>query len=202
LEQVVAQDSRFAPAWALLAFAYAATPGFDSAWFRGVSEELRRVANASLPRAEEAARRAIELDPNLADGYLPLALAQHVRGKLLEAEQLYSKALALDPNNPDVLHLYSQLLAKVGHLKDALTMRQLTDGYPLIVFMDTRGLIHVNRIWSFKGDAPHALERILRYCIAAPLVRGLVVMIDAVPFLSELGDKFLDHFRRQQLLLD
>ena len=48
-----------------------------------------------------------------------------VRQQLVLAEELYSKALALDPNNPDVLHRYSSLLAGLGRLKEALAMRQL-----------------------------------------------------------------------------
>ena len=37
---------------------------------------------------------------------------------------LYKQALALDLNNPDALHWYSQLLAETGHLKEALSVRQ------------------------------------------------------------------------------
>ena len=75
-------------------------------------------------KAEQAARKAIQLDANLADGYLSLGGVQQRRGKFLTAEELYSKALALDPNNPDALQGYSQLLADVGRLKEALAMRQ------------------------------------------------------------------------------
>ena len=78
-----------------------------------------------MPRAEAAARRAIELDPNYADGYASLGRVMDVRRQLVLAEELYSKALALDPNNPDVLHRYSSLLAGLGRLKEALAMRQL-----------------------------------------------------------------------------
>ena len=85
-------------------------------------EEFRRIVDASLPKAEAAARRAIQLDANLADGYVALGLVQ--RGKLLLAEDLFKQALALDPNNPDALHWYSELLAEVGRLKEALAMRQ------------------------------------------------------------------------------
>ena len=49
---------------------------------------------------------------------------QATRGKFLLAEELYSKALALDPNNPDALDLYGNLLAGVGRLKEALAMKQ------------------------------------------------------------------------------
>jgi len=124
LEHVVAEVPRYAPAWATLAYAYNFIPNFDPSWFSGDVEGMRRAADSALPRAEAAARRAIELDPNLADGYAQLALALDGRGHLAEAEDLYAKALALDPNNPDALHLYSRLLAGVGQLKQSLAMRQ------------------------------------------------------------------------------
>ncbi len=124
LEQVVAEAPGYAAAWATLAYAYNFIPNFDPFWFSGDVEGIRRAAGAALPKAEAAARRAIELDPNLADGYAQLALALDGRGRFAEAEDLYIKALALDPNNPDALHLYSRLLAGVGSLKKSLEMRQ------------------------------------------------------------------------------
>lgn len=124
LEQVVARDPNFAPAWAMLGLAYALTPNYYTAWFCGSVEELRRIVDEVLPKAETAARRAIQLDPNHADGHLSLGVTQDRRGKFLDAEELYSKALALDPNNPDALHAQSLLLAGVGRLKDALAIRR------------------------------------------------------------------------------
>ena len=124
LEPVVARDPNYAPAWALLAQAYDLTPNQYATRFGDSIEGLRRVVDASLPRAETAARRAIQLDANLADGYVSLARVQDRHGKFLLAEELYSKALALDPNNPEALHAYSLLLAAVGRIKEALAMRQ------------------------------------------------------------------------------
>jgi TolB-like protein len=60
---------------------------------------------------EDAAERAIRLDPNLADGYVALGRSQARRGKYLAAEEFLSKALALDPNNPDALAQYSNMLS-------------------------------------------------------------------------------------------
>ena len=124
LEQVVARDPGYAPAWALLSLSYSLIPQYDLAWFSGDAAELRRVTDASLPRAEAAARRAIALDGTLADGYEALGLVRERRTRLLEAEDLYRKALTLDPNHPDTLHQYSQVLAEVGRFDEAMAMRQ------------------------------------------------------------------------------
>ena len=124
LEQIVAHDPDFAPAWALLARAYDLTPNNHPAQDDGSIEEFRSVVDASLPKAEAAVRRAIQLDASYTGGYHLLGLLQHRRGKWLLAEELFSKALEMDPNNPDALQSYSNLLAAVGRLKEALAMKQ------------------------------------------------------------------------------
>lgn len=124
LEQVVARNPDFAPGWALMAQVYDKIPTYDPALNSGSVNEGRRVVDASLPRAEAAARRAIELDADLADGYVSLGLVQRDRWRLLPVEDLFKQALALDPNNPEVLHFYGEMLAEVGRLKEALAMLQ------------------------------------------------------------------------------
>jgi TolB-like protein/DNA-binding SARP family transcriptional activator len=124
LQKVVAADPGFAPAWALLAQAHTLIPNYYPAWFSGSVSELRRIVDTSLPLTDTAARRAIQLDSQLPDGYLALGMAQEQRGKFLEAEELFSKALMLDTNNPDILHRYSLLMAEVGRVKEALAMKQ------------------------------------------------------------------------------
>ena len=67
---VVARDPDYAPAWALLAQAYALTPNYHPALRRrdrGVAPRRGRVAS----EAEAAARRAIQLDPNSRTGIGP-----------------------------------------------------------------------------------------------------------------------------------
>jgi TolB-like protein/DNA-binding SARP family transcriptional activator/Flp pilus assembly protein TadD len=121
LEQIVARSRDFAPAWALLAVAYHLMP-LQSA--QRPADELRRLVDLYDPKSEAAARRAIQLDPNLADAYWALGFLQLVQRNLAQAEDLYSKALSLDPVNPDVLAGYSNFLEEVGRLKEGLAARQ------------------------------------------------------------------------------
>jgi tetratricopeptide (TPR) repeat protein len=77
-------------------------------------------AAAGYARAREAALRAIELDPNLADGYAAL-------GHVLEAcdwnwsgaKAEYQHALALDPGNVRTLNLSGHVALDEGRLEDA-----------------------------------------------------------------------------------
>jgi TolB-like protein len=124
LEMFVAREPTFAPGWALLSMAYESFLGLAPALQRGDIEAARRVVSVALPKAEMAAQRAIQLDPGLADGYVALGRIRQRQGQLLSADELFSKALMLDPNNPDALHLDSILLAGVGRVKEALAMRQ------------------------------------------------------------------------------
>src|SRR5262249_44330180 len=124
LEQVVARDPSYAPAWALLSLSYDLIPNYHPASVSGDTAGTRRVKDETHPRADAAARRAIQLDAKLADGYEALAVVQAQHAQPLEAEDLFLKALALDANNPDALHQYSQLLAEVGRIDESLAMRQ------------------------------------------------------------------------------
>jgi TolB-like protein/DNA-binding SARP family transcriptional activator len=124
LEEVVASDPEYAPGWAYLAQAYVFALNYHPAWLSGDFEMLKPLVAQLMPKAEAGARRAVELDPSLADGYALLGLTLELRGELVQAEDLYQRAMALDPANPDVLHFYSRLLAEVGRLKESLAMRQ------------------------------------------------------------------------------
>ena len=67
-----------------------------------------------------AAKKAIELDPSVPDGYAVLGNVQARRHNWWEAETLVLQALELDPDNPEALNQYDGMLAGAGRLKDAL----------------------------------------------------------------------------------
>jgi TolB-like protein len=98
LDQVVARNPDFAPAWALLARAQEDLPNYVAA--SASVDEMRLAVQSSRDNAEPAARKAIQLDPDLADGYVTLASMQERAGKFLLSEELNLKALAVDPSNP------------------------------------------------------------------------------------------------------
>jgi TolB-like protein len=123
LEQVVARDPNYAPAWAMLGQAYALTTVFTSGAYNGLTDELRSFAPEVLQKAEAAAQQATRLDPNNVDGYTALAIAADMRGSFVQGEDFCKRALSLDPGNPDALQQCGLLLAIVGRLKDSLALR-------------------------------------------------------------------------------
>ncbi|MEA2824810.1 MAG: hypothetical protein QOF03_1292 [Alphaproteobacteria bacterium] len=125
LEPLVAHDPNFAPAWAILADSYTLVFAYNyGSTISGSLEEQRRVFQTSLDKRDMAARQAIRLDPKLPGGYEALAYVEGNRARLAAAEDLFRQALALDPNDPEVLDGYSQWIVTVGRLKDALLLRE------------------------------------------------------------------------------
>jgi adenylate cyclase len=123
LERVVTRDPDFAPASALLAYDYALTPLFAPSLRGGMPEEERKVVERTIPRSDALARRATQLDPKSADGFVALGYANLVQRKMLAAEDAFRQALALNPNQADGLHGLSQFLAAMGRIKESLAMR-------------------------------------------------------------------------------
>jgi tetratricopeptide (TPR) repeat protein len=101
VEQVIARDPSYAPAWALLA-----------------------MLTNDVTKAVTAAREAIRLDSRNAFAYEVLALQQNCRSDFAGGEDLARHALALDPNEPEVLSQFSNSLVARGRIREALSLRE------------------------------------------------------------------------------
>ncbi len=133
LEKVVSRAPDFAPAAALLAYDYALTPLFAPSLRGGMPEEERKIVERTVPRSDALAHRAATLDPKSAEAFVALGYANMVQRRMLAAEDAFKQALALNPNQADGLHGYSQLVAALGRIKESLAMREhLQEGEPFI----------------------------------------------------------------------
>ena len=70
--------------------------------------------------AEAAYRRAIELDPSLANALTNLGNLMFKRDRLSEAEQLYARALKIDPEQPEAYYNLGFLLFERGQVTQAI----------------------------------------------------------------------------------
>ena len=115
LAEAVRIDPDFARGWAALASAYSTLPSYSPDGF------------GSWHLAEDAAKRANELDPALAEPYAVLAEFAQRRGDWLQAEALYQQSLEQDANSPTIHHWYAEFLRDVGRIEDgyAHTLRAL-----------------------------------------------------------------------------
>ncbi|MGH8101926.1 MAG: tetratricopeptide repeat protein [Chthoniobacterales bacterium] len=104
---------------------------------------------ASLPRAESAAKRALALDPNTASAYVALGLADTFRCQWPEAEQAFEHALSLAPGDAEAVNQYGQFLSTVGQgelsLREMDRAQQLDPLSPIIGVIRSGCLLRLHR---------------------------------------------------------
>ncbi len=81
-------------------------------------------AQGEYAEAEQAARRAVRLEPTQPAGYNILGLALVKRGKRAEALQAFQKAYELDPNDVDITLNLATEYDRQGRLDEALGLFQ------------------------------------------------------------------------------
>jgi DNA-binding winged helix-turn-helix (wHTH) protein/tetratricopeptide (TPR) repeat protein len=108
-EAAVAHAPMYAPAWAGLADAYAVLGFYD---FLPPTE--------AFPKAQEAARRALELDPKNASAEATMGyVALYYQWNIAKAETRFRRAIALEPNNTKAHQWYGNLLTAAGRFEEA-----------------------------------------------------------------------------------
>ncbi len=108
LEQAVALEDTYAPAWAELSVRYY----YDGNYAFGGHE--------AHDRAEQAARRALELDPTLTGASLRLIVLQVEKGDLTGAYDEATTLLARNPSSPEAHFVLGYVLRYAGLLDEAL----------------------------------------------------------------------------------
>ena len=108
-EDALSIDSLYAEAMAGLADSYALLPQFVSSADPG----------DSWTRAEAWARKAIELDPELAEAHASLGLARALQGDRSGALESLGNAIELNPSYAPALHWRANVLAEMGQLEPA-----------------------------------------------------------------------------------
>jgi len=108
-EQVIREDSTYAPAFAGLAQAYAVLPSL------GDFPVQEAIASGTT-----AAARALELDAKLADAHAALGqIAQNFRWDLNSAERAYRRALLFNKDYAPAHQWYAEALMMLGELDEA-----------------------------------------------------------------------------------
>jgi len=140
-----------AGAWAGMATAHALLHSF------GVGENLEH-----LRLAEQAADRAIALDPNSADAHAAHGEVSFMLWQWEDAEQSLRRAIELRPNHTDGHFWYSQLLLEQGRLEEALTQINLAvRGDPLSQICSSARAEVLSALRRYD-DADAEIERSLR----------------------------------------
>jgi TolB-like protein/DNA-binding winged helix-turn-helix (wHTH) protein/lipoprotein NlpI len=137
-QQAIAKDPNYAPAYAGLANSYALVPGYALA-----------PAAQYMPKAREAAVRALEIDDALPEAHVALALIlENYDWDWNSAEKEYRRAIELNPNYATAHQWYAEFLTWRGRFDEALreseSARRL-DPLSLIIATDRGAIFYFSR---------------------------------------------------------
>jgi serine/threonine-protein kinase len=97
-------------------------------------------AEDSVPKAENAANRALSINPNLAEAHTSLAFVTYrYHLKWAEAEQHFKKAISLNPSYATAHQWYGSLLAATGRLNEAVAETKMAhdlEPFSLTIYSD------------------------------------------------------------------
>jgi TolB-like protein/Tfp pilus assembly protein PilF len=146
-QEALARDPQYALAHAGVAEAYS--------WLGGTG--ILRPKNA-LPRAQEAAMRALELDESLAESHLQMGLlAWALDLDWTNAEGHFLRALDLNPDLPQLHSLYGFFLASMGRLEESLA--ELHRGLELDPLSQVAH-IWLGQVLAWLGSLPESIHRL------------------------------------------
>ena len=112
-EQSIHDDPNYAPAYAGLASAYLLSGNVPNDSMRPME---------STPKARQAAERAIQLNPSIAEAHCVLGnIAMSFDWDFVAAEREYQRAISLDPNYATAHEWYAHYLIVRGRLPEAQT---------------------------------------------------------------------------------
>ena len=109
-QDAIRMDPTFAPAYVGLAETYIS---YQDIFVGAIPSEIR-------PKATSAARKALELDPKLAEAHAILAEMYQKQWKWAESEEEYKRALELKPNDASAHRGFAYWLACHGRTQEAL----------------------------------------------------------------------------------
>jgi serine/threonine protein kinase/tetratricopeptide (TPR) repeat protein len=108
LEKAVRLDPDFGRAWSRLATLQVLLPEYATGEF-----------DSALAAAEQAAHRAIALDPSLAEPHAVLGSAYQYRRRWLEAREAFRRALELDPDDVTANFWFGATLMEEGYTRQS-----------------------------------------------------------------------------------
>lgn len=160
--QAIDRDPGFALAYTGLADSYIVLGGYNLL-----------APGEAFPKAKSAAQKALEIDPNLAEAWTPLAFVTYTYDwNWQEGEKDFRRSLQLNPNYPTAHHWFALYWTAMGQSKNALseiTKAQDLDPLSLIINTD-RGLIL--RLSRRNDAAEEQLKRTLEMDPDFPMAHG------------------------------
>jgi TolB-like protein/Tfp pilus assembly protein PilF len=155
LQEAVALDPGYARAFSRLAAVHAILPTHAPGHFANYREQVRTYA-----------RRAIELDPQLAEPWAAMGLAAPLSGNgLIESRQHFEKALQIDPDDVTSNFWFGLTLARTGYNRAAVERIE----HALAVEPMVPNLMRWRGVLYLRGGDVDGAEQFLKRAQAAGL---------------------------------
>jgi len=137
--------------------AVARDPGYAQAWLGLASVQFRIPIAGEVPpgehypEARQAALKALELDPTLAEGHAMLGwVAKWYEWDWDESEAQFTRAIELDPNDTEAHLGYAHLLSDTGRQEQAVAevrrARELSPFYPVAAALEGAFLLRAQQV--------------------------------------------------------
>jgi TolB-like protein/Flp pilus assembly protein TadD len=182
------RDPNYAIAYAGLADAYALLPD----WATNAPADSRL-------RAEAFARKAIELDGQLAEPHATLGQLQYQKWQWAEAETEYKRAIEINPNYATARHWYSVLLYALARNEEGhamITRAHEIDPMSSIISQNFAQMLRM------KGDYKAAIEVCQRIIDLDPNFPGGHFTIGGLYLKSGKNDEAIAAFQKSMELSD
>ena len=186
LEGAIARDSSWAPAWAALAEARELRTWYPAAWDapEGFGQDRTEMFLEKQEEAADAARRALELDPDIASAHVALGSVHRNQHEWERAETEYLRALQLDPDNAEAHQQYSELLVTLGRIAEG---RRAAERALALDRVPVRLLQLANALAA--DDRVHAALDTMETAIALDVERRTIGLYGGWPYLAiETGE--------------
>jgi adenylate cyclase len=153
-ERALEIDARYARAWAGVAAVH---------FIQTVDGPVPR--EVGLPKLFDAARNAIEYDPELAEGHVRLAHYYWLMGEREKGRAQFARAAALNPNSPLVLGNQAGWAAQEGRYDEAIALARR------VVSLDPLSAVYISNLGGYlfaAGQLEEAKAQRLRAQDLAP----------------------------------
>jgi len=180
-QQAIAKDPNYARAYAGLADTF----GLMSTWYLGPQNEF-------MPKARDAALKALRIDASLAEAHTSLALvAENYDYDWQTAEKEFRRAIQLDPGYGTAHQWYAECLSFQGRFDEALAeserARQL-DPLSVIIARDHGTILYFSRQYDRAIEQFRAVREMDRdFPRSGALIEAYVQKGQFADALAELG---------------
>ncbi len=181
--QAIDKDPAYALAYAGLSQAYAVLPQYA-----GVSPK------EFIPKAEAAAKKALEIDETLAEAHTTLGFIRYSYDwDWASGEREFKRAIELNPNFPTTHHWYNILLSSQGRFEEAMTeVKRAQELDPLSVIIN----VNVGDVLRLMRQYDKAIDQYKKTLELDPNFQVAHQWLGSIYVQKEMYDEAITEFQK------